>query len=192
MCAELADLIELPTRAPEPEKVFSAYVHVPFCQSRCGYCDFNTYTQLDFPHGVSLERYAETLTQEIESSALVFEGADGYLPRVNTVFFGGGTPSMLDSFGISLIYETLEDTFGLVEGAEITIEANPETVTHTYIEDLARAGITRISFGMQSAVPSVLATLDRAHTPGQVRKAVGWAQDAGLETSVDLIYGTPG
>ncbi|MBR6458796.1 MAG: coproporphyrinogen III oxidase [Actinomycetaceae bacterium] len=182
----------LPQTPPEIEN-FSAYIHIPFCRTRCGYCDFNTYTQLDFPNGASIGQYAATLAREIEMSASYLQGvSDAVAPRIDTVFFGGGTPTMLPASDIAAILEKLVENFELAPDAEITTEANPETVTHTYIEDLARAGITRISFGMQSAVPSVLATLDRAHTPGQVRKAVGWAHKAGLETSVDLIYGTPG
>lgn len=191
MCAEAMSGFSLPTTSPDIES-FSAYIHVPFCRARCGYCDFNTYTQLDFPHGASVGAYAGTLSREIDMSARYLQGARATAPRIDTVFFGGGTPTMLPARDIAGILDKLAENFKLASDAEITTEANPETVTQTYIEDLARAGITRISFGMQSAVPSVLATLDRVHTPGQVRKAVGWAQDAGLETSVDLIYGTPG
>lgn len=191
MCAETSSGFSLPTASPEIES-FSAYIHIPFCRARCGYCDFNTYTQLDFPHGASTGEYAETLSREIDMSVRYLRGARASTPRIDTVFFGGGTPTMLPASDIAGILEKLAGDFELASDAEITTEANPETVTRAYIEDLARAGITRISFGMQSAAPSVLATLDRVHTPGQVRRAVGWAKAAGLETSVDLIYGTPG
>lgn len=191
MCAEVMSGFSLPATSPEIESL-SAYIHIPFCRARCGYCDFNTYTQLDFPHGASAGEYTATLSREINMSARYLRSARASTPRIDTVFFGGGTPTMLPARDIAGILEKLAENFELAVGAEKTTEANPETVTRAYIEDLTRAGITRISFGMQSAVPSVLATLDRVHTPGQVRKAVQWAQGAGLEVSVDLIYGTPG
>lgn len=171
----------------------SAYIHIPFCQARCGYCDFNTYTNLDFGGAASAKNFADTICQEIELSAAKLVAAtpsNSELPKLNTVFFGGGTPSMLPAADLGKILRLLQDTFG--SATEITTEANPETVDAEYLAQLRAAGFTRISFGMQSAVPHVLATLDRIHTPGQVERAVQAARDTDLNYSLDLIYGTPG
>lgn len=176
------------------EDAFGAYVHVPFCLRRCGYCDFNTYTpgELGSPAAGELTgSYLGALTAEIALAARV-------LPRrpFDTVFLGGGTPTLLDPAQIGAVLTALDDAFGLAPGTEITTEANPDTVdpaTHPgRIEALAEAGITRMSLGMQSAVPHVLATLDRTHDQGAVGRSVEAARAAGLATSVDLIYGTPG
>ncbi len=168
----------------------SAYVHIPFCAARCGYCDFNTYTKLDFPGGASLSGYRRTLEREIELSRHAL-GVASEPPSFQTVFFGGGTPTMLPPSELAAIVESLRAAFGLAPDAEVTTEANPETVTQESLEALAAGGFTRISFGMQSASERVLRLLDRAHSDGQVARAVGWARSLGLETSVDLIYGTP-
>ena len=173
---------------PDISAGFSAYVHVPFCSVRCGYCDFNTYTNLDFGRGASVEDYADALAAEIALSRRVLRG-NGAL---RTVFFGGGTPTMLDVTALTSVVARLRDAFGVDDGAEITTEANPESVTEESINRLAAGGFTRVSFGMQSAVPHVLETLDRRHTPGQVGRAVRWAKAAGMQVSVDLIYGAPG
>jgi len=170
----------------------AAYVHVPFCASRCGYCDFNTYTAADLggAPGTSRDAYLDALAREI---AL----ADGVLgagrPPLSTVFFGGGTPTLLAASELGGILGRLRDSFGLTPDAELTTEANPDSVTPEYLKSLVAAGFNRVSFGMQSAVPHVLATLDRTHTPGRALEAVGWARDAGFgSVSLDLIYGTPG
>ena len=176
---------------PDVSGGLSAYVHVPFCAVRCGYCDFNTYTNLDFGPGASTSDFPESLAREIALSRGVLRGGEAG-PLIDTVFFGGGTPTMLDPKRLGSVLAALDAAFGLREGAEATTEANPESVDRESLFQLADAGFTRVSFGMQSAVESVLATLDRRHTPGQVGRAVGWAREAGLDVSVDLIYGAPG
>ena len=176
---------------PDVSGGLSAYVHVPFCAVRCGYCDFNTYTNLDFGPGASTSDFPESLAGEIALSRNVLRGGEA-APLIDTVFFGGGTPTMLDPGQLGSVLAALDAAFGLREGAEATTEANPESVDREVLFQLADAGFTRVSFGMQSAVESVLATLDRRHTPGQVGRAVGWAREAGLDVSVDLIYGAPG
>ena len=176
---------------PDVSGGLSAYVHVPFCAVRCGYCDFNTYTNLDFGPGASTSDFPESLAREIALSRNVLRGGEA-APLIDTVFFGGGTPTMLDPGQLGSMLAALDAAFGLREGAEATTEANPESVDREVLFQLADAGFTRVSFGMQSAVESVLATLDRRHTPGQVERAVGWAREAGLDVSVDLIYGAPG
>ena len=176
---------------PDVSGGLSAYVHVPFCAVRCGYCDFNTYTNLDFGPGASTSDFPESLAREIALSRNVLRGGEA-APLIDTVFFGGGTPTMLDPGQLGSMLAALDAAFGLREGAEATTEANPESVDREVLFQLADAGFTRVSFGMQSAVESVLATLDRRHTPGQVERAAGWAREAGLDVSVDLIYGAPG
>lgn len=178
---------DLQTDAATP---FSAYIHIPFCRVRCGYCDFNTYTAGEL-RGLKQEEYPATLLQEIALSKHVLEAA-GSLRPLNTVFFGGGTPTLLPAGAVAEILDAAIDAFGVRPGAEVTVEANPDTVTEQVAETLASAGVTRMSIGMQSAVPSVLATLDRTHNPANVRTTVEAARAAGLDVSVDLIYGTPG
>jgi oxygen-independent coproporphyrinogen-3 oxidase len=169
----------------------SAYVHVPFCRVRCGYCDFNTYTATELS-GVSQATYVSELEKEIFLSGQVLERADIFFRPLSSVFFGGGTPTLLPPSDLVRVLDTLRQLHGIAPGAEITTEANPDTLTPAYVDELARAGFTRVSIGMQSAVPSVLATLDRTHNPESVAPAVAAVQAAGLEVSVDLIYGTPG
>lgn len=193
--ADLPDGVPVPADGslPQPDVTegFSAYVHIPFCAVRCGYCDFNTYTNLDFGPGAGVADFPESLSREIELSRHVLVTADNG-PTLANVFFGGGTPTMLDSAQLVAVLRNLDQTFGLRSHAEITTEANPESVTRESLHELARGGFTRVSFGMQSAVPHVLSVLDRQHTPGQVEKAMAWAREAGLDTSLDLIYGAPG
>lgn len=169
----------------------SLYVHVPFCRVRCGYCDFNTYT-VGFGQGAEPGTYAASVLAEADLAVRSLDGAGAGGREASTVFFGGGTPTMLDAGELARILDGLRTRFGLAPGAEVTTEANPDTVTRESLERLAGAGFTRVSFGMQSAVPRVLATLDRTHAPERVPEAVGWAREAGLDVSVDLIYGTPG
>ncbi|MGH1562478.1 radical SAM family heme chaperone HemW [Mumia sp. DW29H23] len=172
---------------------FGAYVHVPFCVTRCGYCDFNTYTSSELGPGASHESYADTVLAEIALAARVLERADRPLPEVETVFVGGGTPTLLSSDDLGRILEGIDKTFGLAEGYEATTEANPDSVTPESLATLHSRGFTRISYGMQSAVPHVLATLDRTHDPARLPDVVRWAREAGFaQVSVDLIYGTPG
>ena len=169
---------------------FSAYLHIPFCRVRCGYCDFNTYTSGEL-RGARQEDYASTLTAEIELARRVL-GEAGALRPMDTVFFGGGTPTLLPPGDLARMLGEAVSAFGLAEGAEVTVEANPDTVTPEVARTLADAGVTRLSIGMQSAVPHVLAALDRTHRPDNVPTAVAAAKDAGLAVSVDLIYGAPG
>jgi putative oxygen-independent coproporphyrinogen III oxidase len=169
---------------------FGIYVHVPFCTVRCGYCDFNTYTLTELGvDGASLGTYADAALSELDLAMRVLgPGA----PVVETVFFGGGTPTMLAARDLVKVLAGIRTRFGLAPGAEVTTEANPDSVTPKSLEALAAGGFTRISMGMQSAVPHVLATLERTHDPVNVTKAVRATNAAGLKVSVDLIYGTPG
>jgi len=175
----------------EAQRPLSLYVHVPFCRVRCGYCDFNTYT-VGFGPGAQVGDYAPSVLAEASLAARVM--AESGLParEAQTVFFGGGTPTMLDTAELTEILTGLRERIGIAPGAEVTLEANPDTVTREGLVQLADAGFTRVSFGMQSAVPAILTTLDRTHTPERVPLVVQWAKEAGLSTSVDLIYGTPG
>ncbi|WP_043500737.1 radical SAM family heme chaperone HemW [Georgenia sp. SUBG003] len=179
------------------DRDLGVYLHVPFCRVRCGYCDFNTYTNAELGGGASADSYATTALREIELAGRVL--ADPELSRaglssrqVSTVFVGGGTPTMLPVGDLARMLHGVRETWGLAPGAEVTAEANPDSVDPAALEALASAGFTRVSFGMQSAVPSVLRTLDRTHDPERLPDVVRWARTAGLEVSVDLIYGTPG
>jgi len=174
------------------DRAFGVYLHVPFCAVRCGYCDFTTYTAAELGGGADQARYAETACRELDLAATVLAAAG--LPRrpAATVFFGGGTPTLLPADDLVRMLDAVSERFGLAAAAEVTVEANPESVTADALARLAAAGVTRVSFGMQSAVPHVLATLDRVHTPDRVPRVVDWARDAGLAVSLDLIYGTPG
>jgi len=171
---------------------FGVYVHVPFCTVRCGYCDFNTYTATELGGGASQVNYADTALREIDLAQRVMGQAGLPHRTANTVFFGGGTPTMLKARDLTKILEGVKSAWGLTPGAEVTTEANPDSVTPEYLETLAAAGFTRVSFGMQSAVPAVLATLERTHDPRRIPDVVRWAREAGLDVSLDLIYGTPG
>ena len=176
--------------AADPDTDFGVYLHVPFCRVRCGYCDFNTYTAPEL-RGARQDQYADTLLKEIELSREVLAEA-GPLRQAKTVFFGGGTPTLLPAGDLARMLAGVRDAFGLAEGAEVTVEANPDTVTDAVVEELAAAGVNRLSIGMQSSVPHVLAALDRSHSPQNVSVAVAAAKRAGLDVSVDLIYGAPG
>ena len=174
------------------ERSLSFYVHIPFCAVRCGYCDFNTYTATELGHGASQDTYALAAAREVDFSAEVLRRA-GAVPReLSTVFFGGGTPTLLPAGDLVMILERARSLYGVAPDAEVTTEANPDSVTPESLAELRAGGFTRVSFGMQSAVPHVLSTLDRTHSPERVPQAVQWARDAGLDVSVDLIYGTPG
>ncbi|MEU5878513.1 radical SAM family heme chaperone HemW [Spirillospora sp. NPDC047279] len=173
-----------------PGRPFAFYVHVPFCVTRCGYCDFNTYTATELGPGASRESYAETAIREVRMARRVLGGTD--LP-VETVFVGGGTPTLLSPDDLGRVLAAIDAEFGLAPGAEVTTEANPESVDEAYLGKLREVGFTRVSFGMQSAREHVLAVLDRTHTPGRVPQVVRWAREAGFEhVNLDLIYGTPG
>jgi putative oxygen-independent coproporphyrinogen III oxidase len=168
---------------------FGFYVHVPFCSTRCGYCDFNTYTAEELGPGVSRGSYVDTVLRELRLAADVLGGST---PPVSTIFFGGGTPTLLPAEHLGLVIREIGERFELADGVEITTEANPETVTPAYLAALRAAGFTRVSLGMQSAVPKVLAVLDRTHRPGRPEQAVAEARAAGFEhVNLDLIYGSP-
>jgi putative oxygen-independent coproporphyrinogen III oxidase len=173
-------------------RAFGVYVHVPFCAVRCGYCDFNTYTSAELGGGADLAAYAGTATVELDLAAKVLDAAGLPARPAATVFLGGGTPTLLPAADLAALLGGVRDRFGLAPGAEVTTEANPDSVTPQALEQLAAAGFTRVSFGMQSAVPHVLAALDRTHDPARVPQAVAWARAAGLAVSLDLIYGSPG
>ncbi|WBB79676.1 radical SAM family heme chaperone HemW [Micromonospora sp. WMMD882] len=170
---------------------FGVYLHVPFCASRCGYCDFNTYTADELGGGAGRESYADTVLAELRLAARVL--ADRPPPRVDTVFVGGGTPTLLPADDLARILDAVDRTWGLAADAEVTTEANPESVTPESLKTLRAAGYTRISLGMQSAAPGVLAVLDRRHSAGRATAAAVEARDAGFDhVNLDLIYGTPG
>ena len=168
------------------------YVHVPFCAVRCGYCDFNTYTaeELGDEPGASRATYAEAAIAEVRRARREMAGDDR---KVDTIFFGGGTPTLLPTADLAAVVSAIAAEFGLADDVEITTEANPDSVASWDLEELRKAGFTRVSFGMQSAVDRVLATLDRTHDPMRVPAVVQWAREAGFDqVSLDLIYGTPG
>ncbi|GAB3153717.1 radical SAM family heme chaperone HemW [Microbacterium neimengense] len=172
----------------DPGTDFGVYIHVPYCRVRCGYCDFNTYTAEEL-RGHRRDDYPDDLGREIALATRVLADA----PRpAQTVFFGGGTPTLLSSTALGGMLHAVREGFGIAEGAEITVEANPDSVTDASLAELAQAGVTRVSIGMQSSVPHVLAALDRTHDPANVAAAVAGARAAGLDVSVDLIYGAPG
>ena len=169
---------------------FGVYVHVPFCLTRCGYCDFNTYTAAELGPGVSRDGYAPLAIAETRLAARVLGGRAG---PVQSVFFGGGTPTLLPPADLGAMLRAVDAELGLAPDAEVTAEANPETVDERVLAELRAAGVSRLSLGMQSAVPRVLAVLDRQHEPGRPERCVRWARAAGFRrVSLDLIYGTPG
>ncbi|WP_350346821.1 radical SAM family heme chaperone HemW [Agromyces sp. G08B096] len=187
-----ADGLLPPTAAEQAvERAFGVYVHVPFCRVRCGYCDFNTYTANEL-RGVRQSDYAAQAASEIRFAREVLEASGVPGREASTVFFGGGTPTLLPADDLIAMLRAVRTEFGLADGAEVTTEANPDSVGRDDLARLADAGFTRVSFGMQSAVPHVLATLDRTHDPARVPLVVRWAREAGLDVSLDLIYGTPG
>jgi oxygen-independent coproporphyrinogen-3 oxidase len=172
-------------------RTFHAYLHIPFCRVRCGYCDFNTYTASEL-RGVTQNSFLDNLSNEISFSRAAIENSGLPEREFSSVFFGGGTPTQLEAKQLAAVLQQLKEEFGVIAGAEVTTEANPDNVDEDYFENLSAAGFNRVSIGMQSAVPEVLATLDRTHNPENVEKAVRAAKNNGLQTSVDLIYGTPG
>lgn len=161
----------------------SLYLHIPFCSYRCSYCDFNTYTSLD-----DLKpRYVEAICTEIEQVAA------GVQRPVHTIFFGGGTPSLMPAGAIGHILATVRREFDLAPTAEITMEANPETVNLDYLAAVHEHGVNRMSFGAQSAIASELQLLGRGHSFQTVVQAVTMAREVGIDNlNIDLIYGVPG
>jgi oxygen-independent coproporphyrinogen-3 oxidase len=182
--ARLADWVAVPTRSP-----FGVYVHVPFCAARCGYCDFNTYTPVELAgSGASPDGWLDAVRRELDL-ALRTVG-----PRaVDTVFVGGGTPSLLGADRLGEVLDAVRGSFGLAPGAEVTTESNPESTSPEFFAGLVEAGFTRVSLGMQSAAPHVLRVLERRHTPGRAVTAAREARAAGIaHVNLDLIYATPG
>lgn len=170
---------------------FGVYVHVPFCRVRCGYCDFNTYTALELGDTKQSD-YADIATQEVRfAGKVLLEAGVGERP-VSTVFFGGGTPTLLPADDLVGILDSIREEWMLAPNAEVTTEANPDSVDARSLDVLRRGGFNRISFGMQSSVPHVLDTLDRTHDPERVPEVVSSARALDFEVSLDLIYGTPG
>ncbi|MBA8795848.1 oxygen-independent coproporphyrinogen-3 oxidase [Friedmanniella endophytica] len=171
---------------------FGIYLHVPYCRTRCGYCDFNTYTaaELGTEPGANRDDYVDAALTEL---ALADRVLGDRAPAVSTLFVGGGTPTLLPAGDLVRFVAGVRERFGFASDAELTTESNPESVGPEGLETLRAGGFTRISFGMQSAVPEVLATLDRVHTPGRAAEVVAQARAAGFaHTSLDLIFGTPG
>ena len=178
----------LPDLVARPGHPFGIYIHVPFCATRCGYCDFNTYTPAE-RGGATPDRWLAALRTELGLAAARL----GAAPRVNTVFVGGGTPSLLGGAGLSGVLDAVREHFALAADAEVTTEANPESTSPEVFARLRSAGFTRVSLGMQSIAPHVLAVLDRVHSPGRALDAAAEARAAGFDhVNLDLIYGTPG
>ncbi|KZS83090.1 radical SAM family heme chaperone HemW [Mycobacterium persicum] len=179
--------VELPGTLRSPGQPFGLYVHVPFCVTRCGYCDFNTYTPAELGGG-NPDAWLLALGTELELAAARLDA-----PALDTVFVGGGTPSLLGGERLTTLLGMVRDCFALAPDAEITTEANPESTWPEFFDAIRAAGYTRVSLGMQSVAPRVLATLDRVHSPGRATAAAREAMDAGFEhVNLDLIYGTPG
>lgn len=170
-------------------RTFSAYVHIPFCRVRCGYCDFNTYTAKEI-RGVNQLDYIDIATAEVDQLATEMSGL---VPerKLHSIFVGGGTPTLLPAGHLAKMIKHLTTTWGLEPGAEITVEANPDSIGAEGLAELAASGVNRVSFGMQSAVPRVLGILERTHTSERVPQVVQWAKAAGLHVSIDVIYGAP-
>ncbi|WP_190817803.1 radical SAM family heme chaperone HemW [Saccharopolyspora pogona] len=172
---------------------FGVYVHVPFCATRCGYCDFNTYTADELGSSASFGSWLDGLRAELELGARVLAAGDQAVPAAETVFVGGGTPSLLGAGRLGEVLAAIRDSFGLDGAAEITTESNPESTSPEFFAGIREAGFNRVSLGMQSAAEHVLRVLERRHTPGRAVAAVGEARAAGFDhVNLDLIYGTPG
>ncbi|MFC8527543.1 radical SAM family heme chaperone HemW [Nocardia sp. NPDC057227] len=194
-------MVSTPVRSPDAGPLlgdfgggpFGIYVHVPFCATRCGYCDFNTYTAGELGTAASPASWLAALRGELAAAASAFDALPSATPEVATVFVGGGTPSLLGGDGLAEVLAAVRQNFTLAPGAEVTTESNPESTGPAFFERLRAAGFTRISLGMQSAAAHVLAVLDRTHTPGRAVAAALEARAAGFDhVNLDLIYGTPG
>jgi putative oxygen-independent coproporphyrinogen III oxidase len=173
-------------------RTLSMYLHVPFCATRCGYCDFNTYTAGELGSSASPDSWFAAAVAEIDLAASVLR-RDGDERPVSTVFVGGGTPSLMGAQKLGALLRRIDEKLGLAADAEVTTEANPESTDPALLDGLRSAGYTRLSLGMQSTDPGVLRVLERTHTPGRPLEVVGWAREAGFEhVNLDLIYGTPG
>lgn len=179
---------DLPAMRASPQGPFGLYIHVPFCATRCGYCDFNTYTAGELG-GANPDGWLAAVRTELRLAA----GRLDVTPDVQTVFVGGGTPSLLGAAGLTAVLDAIRDNFTLAPGAEVTTESNPESTSPRFFAGLRTAGFTRISLGMQSTAPHVLAALDRVHSPGRALDAAREARGEGFDhVNLDLIYGTPG
>jgi len=180
---------KLPNIANLKNKPFSLYVHVPYCSKRCGYCDFNTYTPSELDRDDQIESWLQSAIKETIFARKIL----GESLTVDTIFFGGGTPSLLEASVIKEFINNVSKHFKLKKDLEITLEANPDTITQSKAEDWLKAGINRISLGMQSSATKVLQVLDRTHNPANVLSSVEILKKAGFTNfSLDLIYGTPG
>ena len=165
------------------------YLHVPFCATRCGYCDFNTYTAGELGSPSSVGDFLAAAGSELDLAARTL----GRARPLSTVFFGGGTPTMLPADELAGLLREVGKRFDLAPDVEVTTEANPDSVDEGYLSVLREAGFTRVSLGMQSSRSHVLEILDRTHSPGRPEEGVAAARRAGFEhVSLDLIYGTPG
>lgn len=198
MTVRTAGACELPGLALTPGRPFGIYIHVPFCAARCGYCDFNTYTPAELG-GANPDGWLAALREELALAADRLgstrqpDVAGRAAAAVDTVFVGGGTPSLLGGPGLASVLDAVRDHFTLAADAEVTTEANPESTSPRLFEHLRTAGFTRVSLGLQSVAPHVLAVLDRVHSPGRALDAARDARAAGFEhVNLDLIYGTPG
>jgi putative oxygen-independent coproporphyrinogen III oxidase len=192
-----AERVELPGLVSTPGRPFGIYIHVPFCATRCGYCDFNTYTPTELG-GANSDGWLAALRTELGLAADRLGSPHRLGPphvrrQVDTVFVGGGTPSLLGGAGLAAVLDAVRAQFTLAADAEVTTEANPESTSPQLFERLRTAGFTRVSLGMQSVAPHVLAVLDRVHSPGRALDAAREARGAGFDhVNLDLIYGTPG
>ena len=177
----------MPEFVMAPGGQFGIYIHVPFCATRCGYCDFNTYTPGELG-GATPGGWLEAMRAELSLAAKQLPN-----PPVDTVFVGGGTPSLLGGDGLAAVLDAVRDAFVLADGAEVTTESNPESTSPEFFARIRAAGYTRVSLGMQSVAPTVLRILDRVHSPGRALDAAREARGAGFDhVNLDLIYGTPG
>ncbi|MBO6020821.1 MAG: radical SAM family heme chaperone HemW [Aeriscardovia sp.] len=170
---------------------FRVYVHIPFCKKRCGYCNFNTFTSFSLAPGFDKNTYPRLLEREIKRAKRWQEEHEIPLKPASSVFFGGGTPTALSPSQLSFILESIRGAWGIEEGAEISTEANPDSVEGKELFDLKRAGFTRVSFGVQSWEPRILKILDRTHSPAAAWRSIRKARKAGLSCSADLIYAAP-
>jgi oxygen-independent coproporphyrinogen-3 oxidase len=170
-------------------KPLSLYLHIPFCSSRCGYCDFNTYTATELGDGVDRASFHEHLEAEVSMAARQLAPTH----HVETIFIGGGTPTLIGAQALTTLITRIKEDFDVAPTLEVTTEANPDSVDRQMLDQLRAGGFTRISLGMQSSAAHVLATLERTHTPGASSAAAQQARAAGFEhVNLDLIYGTPG
>ncbi|WP_227980624.1 radical SAM family heme chaperone HemW [Nocardia spumae] len=193
MTASAPEATDTPTLRDFGGGPFGIYVHVPFCATRCGYCDFNTYTAGELGSSASPQSWLEALRGELAAAAATFDSLPSAQPPVSTVFVGGGTPSLLGGAGLSDVLDAVRAQFTLAPDAEVTTESNPESTSPEFFDRIRAAGYTRVSLGMQSAATHVLRILDRTHTPGRAVAAAREARAAGFgHINLDLIYGTPG